>query len=63
MVERRMRASIKTVGDYWFSCWVKAGQPDLTQLIEGGAVAIQDSVYVEDPKVKLRDHEAGIGGE
>jgi hypothetical protein len=63
MVERRMRASIRTVGDYWYSCWIKAGQPDLSTLIEGGAVAIQDSAYVEDSRVKLRNHEAGIEGE
>jgi len=28
-VERQMRASIKMVGDFWFTCWVDAGQPDL----------------------------------
>ncbi|MDX2188481.1 MAG: zinc dependent phospholipase C family protein [Bacteroidota bacterium] len=33
-VERRMRASIKMVGDMWYTCWVDAGQPDLNKLIE-----------------------------
>lgn len=32
-VERQMRASIKMVGDFWFTCWVDAGQPDLSSLI------------------------------
>lgn len=32
MVERRMRASVKAIGDVWFSAWVDAGQPDLKQL-------------------------------
>lgn len=32
MVMRRMRASILTVGSYWFSAWVDAGQPDLKSL-------------------------------
>lgn len=32
MVMRRMRASIHTVGSYWFSAWVDAGQPDLKSL-------------------------------
>ena len=59
MVERRMRASIKMVGDFWFSCWVKAGQPDLSTLIENGIV--QDSTYVVDPNVKVRNHESGVG--
>ena len=29
MVERRMNASIITVGSFWYSAWVDAGQPDL----------------------------------
>lgn len=32
MVERRMRAAIITVGSMWFTAWVDAGQPDLSQL-------------------------------
>lgn len=32
LVERQMRASIKMVGDFWFTCWVDAGQPDLDAL-------------------------------
>lgn len=61
MVERRLRASIKMVGDFWMSCWVKAGQPNLDNLITG-SIDDKDSVYVVDPNVKLRNHEAGIGG-
>jgi len=33
MVERRMRESILSVGSYWYSAWVDAGQPDLNKLI------------------------------
>jgi hypothetical protein len=33
MVERRMRNSIKTVGDLWYTAWVDAGQPDLSKLV------------------------------
>ncbi|MCU0340795.1 MAG: zinc dependent phospholipase C family protein [Spirosomaceae bacterium] len=29
-VERQMRASVKMVGDFWMTCWIDAGQPDLT---------------------------------
>lgn len=28
-VERQMKASIRMVGDLWYTCWVNAGQPDL----------------------------------
>jgi hypothetical protein len=33
MVEKQMRASIKMTGDFWFTAWVDAGQPDLKKLI------------------------------
>jgi len=33
-VERRFRASIKGVADFWYTCWVDAGQPDLNKLID-----------------------------
>jgi hypothetical protein len=33
-VERRMRASIKMVGDFWYTCWVDAGQPDLDKILD-----------------------------
>ncbi|MFL5728416.1 MAG: zinc dependent phospholipase C family protein [Cytophagaceae bacterium] len=31
-VQRQMRASVKMVGDFWYTCWVDAGQPDLSSL-------------------------------
>ena len=33
MVQRRFQSSIQSVGSYWYSAWVDAGQPDLTKLI------------------------------
>ncbi len=33
-VEKRMKASIKMVGDFWFTCWVDAGQPDMYELVK-----------------------------
>lgn len=33
MIQRRMRSSILSVGSFWFSAWVDAGQPDLDKLI------------------------------
>lgn len=34
MVEKQMRASIKSIGDFWFSAWVDAGQPTMENLIK-----------------------------
>ena len=32
MVERRMKAAIITIGSLWYTAWVDAGQPDLSEL-------------------------------
>lgn len=32
-VERQMKAAISMVGDLWYTCWINAGQPDLSQLV------------------------------
>ncbi len=34
MVERRMRSTVKTLTDFWYSAWVDAGQPDLKSLVD-----------------------------
>lgn len=34
MIEKRTRASILSVGSFWYSAWVDAGQPDLDKLIK-----------------------------
>ena len=34
MVERRMRQSIFAVASFWFTAWVNAGQPDLSDLVD-----------------------------
>jgi hypothetical protein len=63
MVERRMRASIKMIGDFWFTAWVDAGQPDLKMLIDytpSEAELQQRREELErwkQQKVKSRDHE------
>lgn len=33
MIERQMKRSVKAVGDFWYTAWVDAGQPDLKSLI------------------------------
>ena len=34
MVERRMRLAILSVASFWYTAWVNAGQPDLTDLVK-----------------------------
>ncbi|WP_371742465.1 zinc dependent phospholipase C family protein [Mucilaginibacter sp. SG564] len=50
MVERQMRSSILSVGSFWYSAWVDAGQPNLNKLIA-------QPLSPED-RVKLQHEEA-----
>jgi hypothetical protein len=34
MVERRARLSVQLIGSIWFTCWVNAGQPDLSHIVD-----------------------------
>ena len=43
MVERRLRSSIKAVGDIWYTCWIDAGQPDLVPTKKISSSLIRDS--------------------
>ncbi len=59
MVERRMRASVKMVGDYWYTCWINGGQPDLGSLKSG---EFEEETLEFNEKVKVRNHESGEEG-
>jgi len=45
MVERRMRLSIFSTASFWYSAWVDAGQPDLSQLIYNA----ENNINEEEP--------------
>lgn len=34
MQERRMKASVKAIGSYWYTAWINAGQPDLDDIYD-----------------------------
>ncbi len=63
MVERRLRSSIKMVGDMWYTAWVDAGQPDLMKLMtytpneEELAVRREELKKWKERIFKVRDHE------
>jgi ribosome-associated translation inhibitor RaiA len=54
-VEKRMKASIKMVGDFWYTCWVDAGQPNLDKLILKEDEEAEEKV-VKTPK-QVMDHD------
>ena len=51
MVERKIRASIKLIADFWCTCWVDDGQPILNELILEDNKIIKspiDSLFIRD---------------
>jgi len=64
-VERRMRASVKMVGDFWYTCWVDAGQPDMYDLVKVQLTEQQRKVLETEleqwkaRKANAREHEGG----
>jgi len=63
MVERRMRAAIKLIGDFWFTAWIDGGQPDLKLLINYRptesdlAERRKELLLWRQKTLKARDHE------
>ncbi|WP_254244876.1 zinc dependent phospholipase C family protein [Hymenobacter sp. BRD67] len=46
-VERQLRYAARLIGAFWYTCWVDAGQPDLTELEQQPSVAEQLQVAQE----------------
>ncbi len=59
-VERQMRAAIKMVGNFWFTCWVEAGQPDLDGLLNEEWKEKLEKELPEPIPTQVRPHE-GMG--
>ncbi|CCH02356.1 hypothetical protein FAES_4357 [Fibrella aestuarina BUZ 2] len=53
-VERQMRASVKMVGDLWYTCWVDAGQPDLAKLAAQLPTAAEQELEATEKKSWLK---------
>ncbi|MBX7051266.1 MAG: zinc dependent phospholipase C family protein [Flavobacteriales bacterium] len=60
-VERRMRKAVVSVGSYWYTAWVDAGQPDLSKFVLRDEGPDADSLGTEGAdtreKLKVREHE------
>lgn len=63
MVERRMRKAVISVGSFWYTAWVNAGQPDLAEL---GTFELSEEEKkkqeeldkkFQEGKIKGREHE------
>ena len=61
MQERRMRESILTAGSFWYTAWVNAGQPDLSDLKEDISEQMKEEMkkndeYFNKGEIKGRKH-------
>ena len=60
-IERRMKQAILSVGSYWYTAWIDAGQPDLSKFIRPNSSVESDTLSIDlpgnSPNVKVRDHD------
>lgn len=58
-VERRMRSAVITIGSYWYTAWVNAGQPDLSKFTNNGNIPDFDPELPtgKPDSLTVRDHE------
>lgn len=62
MIERRMRDATISIGSFWFTAWVNAGQPDLNSLMQEPLTAEEEQELkeleqqFEKGEIKGRDH-------
>jgi hypothetical protein len=62
-VERRMRSAVRTIGSYWYTAWVNAGQPDLDKFIPvGPSLEELEKINQElnaapNPEFRAREHD------
>lgn len=55
MVERRMRGSIRAIGNFWYSAWVDAGQPDIQRLPKSQSALDSIPLPVNDQRIIGRE--------
>lgn len=56
MVENQMRHAIKMIGDFWYTCWVDGGQPDL-ETIRDQLIQDEKEKFSSGEVKKTRKHE------
>lgn len=59
MVEMRMRSSAKMLGDFWYTCWVNAGQPDLEMM----PLPVEETPEKDNDSPEILPNEKIIGRE
>lgn len=57
MVERQLKSAIRMTGNFWYTAWVDAGQPDLNSL--ASETRPEEEVLEEKNTTPLQNHESG----
>jgi hypothetical protein len=58
-VERQMRSSIKMIGDFWYTAWIDAGQPDLSKFMNFSLDELMKKEEIQERKEwEARKYEA-----
>jgi hypothetical protein len=60
MVEEQMRRSILAVGSAWYTAWVDAGQPDLTNL-KNGPLSTDDEKEQKEAENRIKNRDKILG--
>lgn len=60
-IERRMKSAVISIGSFWYTAWIDAGQPDLDKLMDKLPTNNLDSLDVDTLKtatrLKIREHD------
>ena len=60
-IERRMKSAVISVGSFWYTAWIDAGQPDLSRFGTGLPTDDVDSLGVDvdktESRLKIREHD------
>ncbi len=63
MVENQMRAAIAATADFWYTAWINAGKPDLTDLDSKETLDRSEKYYGEDLKEWKQGKAPGLKAE
>jgi hypothetical protein len=60
-IERRMKSAVISIGSFWYTAWIDAGQPNLKILLPNSSTNDTDSLNTDSlntsSRLKIREHD------
>jgi hypothetical protein len=60
-IERRMKSAVISIGSFWYTAWIDAGQPNLKTLTPNSSTNDADSLNTDSlntsTRLKIREHD------